>query len=173
MDDGGEDEHVKTVYAHFGLAVYLAQVLEHGLANALMCAELLPSRAGTPVSRKQWEAEFDSFMERQFKGTLARLIRSLTRATPVPANLENLLTEALEKRNFLAHHFFRERAEAFISREGREKMLEELEKAQKLFEVADERLSEVVKPMREKYGLSDERLQPFVDEYLKKFKHDL
>jgi hypothetical protein len=37
------DEHVKTVYAHFGLAVYLAQVLEHGLVNALVFVDLLPS----------------------------------------------------------------------------------------------------------------------------------
>jgi len=33
MSDDNADEHVKTVYAHFGLALYLAQVLEHGLAN--------------------------------------------------------------------------------------------------------------------------------------------
>ncbi|MBI2509007.1 MAG: hypothetical protein HYV99_03225 [Betaproteobacteria bacterium] len=126
MDDDGEDEHIKAVYAHFGLAVYLAQVLEHGLANALLCAELLPSRAGKPVPRKQWEAEFDAFMERQFEGTLGRLIRSLKKAAPIPTELEGLLTEALEKRNFLAHHFFRERAGAFSHAKGGRKCLKNL-----------------------------------------------
>ncbi|MBI2509006.1 MAG: hypothetical protein HYV99_03220 [Betaproteobacteria bacterium] len=52
-------------------------------------------------------------------------------------------------------------------------MLEELEMTQKLFEAADERLTEVVKPLREKYGLTDERLKPYEDEYLKKIKCDL
>jgi hypothetical protein len=67
MGDDGTNEHVKTVYAQFGLALYLAQVLEHGLANALMCAELLPRRAGKPVPRKEWEAEFDTFMDQKFE----------------------------------------------------------------------------------------------------------
>ena len=115
MNENSKDEHVKTVYAHFGLALYLAQVLEHGLANALMYAELLPRRAGKPVLRKQWEAEFDGFMNQQFEQTLGRLIRGLGKTTPVPTDLEDLLTDALKTRNFLAHHFFRERAEYFVS----------------------------------------------------------
>jgi hypothetical protein len=173
MNEGSKDGHVKTVYAHFGLALYLAQVLEHGLANALMWAELLPRRTGKPVSRKQWETEFDLFMNQQFEKTLGRLIRSLGRAASVSADLEGLLTDALKTRNFLAHHFFRERAESFMSREGRDKMIEELERAQKLFDFAEVKLTEIAKPLREKYGLTDERLEPFEQEYLKKFELDL
>lgn len=173
MNEDSKDEHVKTVYAYFGLAQYLAQVLEHGLANALMCAELLPRRAGKPVPRKHWEAEFDLFMNQQFEQTLGRLIRGLGKATSVPTDLEGLLTDALKTRNFLAHHFFRERAESFMSRDGRDKMIEELERAQKLFDAADERLTEVTKPLREKYGLTDERLKPLEQDYLKKYDNDL
>ena len=55
-----------------------------------------------------------------------------------------------------------------MSRDGREKMIQELEQAQKLFDEADERLTEVAKPLREKYGLSDERLKPFKEEYFKR-----
>lgn len=56
-DHGDENEHVKSVYAHFGWAMYLVQVLECGLANTMMCAELLPRRAGNPVSSlsAEWE----------------------------------------------------------------------------------------------------------------------
>ncbi|THD09312.1 hypothetical protein [Metallibacterium scheffleri] len=173
MNEDSKDEHVKTVYAHFGLTQYLAQVLEHGLANALMYAELLPRRAEKPVPRKQWEAEFDGFMSQQFEQTLGRLIRGLGKATSVPTDLEGLLTDALKKRNFLAHHFFRERAESFMSSNGRDKMIEELEHAQKLFETADERLTEVAKPLRERYGITDEKLKPSEHEYLSKFENDL
>lgn len=173
MSDDSADAHVKTVYAHFGLALYLAQVLEHGLANALMCTELLPRRAGKPVPRKEWEAEFDMFMNQQFEQTLGRLIRGLRNATSVPIELEGLLTDALKTRNFLTHHFFRERAEAFMSRDGREEMIHELERAQRLFEAADDKLVGTVKPLREKYGLTDERMKPIEEKYLKSFKHDL
>jgi hypothetical protein len=172
MNEGSKDEQVKTVYAHFGLALYLAQVLEHGLANALMWAELLPRRAGKPVSRKQWETEFDLFMNQQFEKTLGRLIRGLGKAASVSADLEDILTDALKTRNFLAHHFFRERAESFMSRDGRDKMIEELERAQRLFDFAEVQLTEVAKPLREKYGFTDERLEPFEQEYLKKFEID-
>ncbi|NWF74715.1 MAG: hypothetical protein HXY51_16990 [Nitrospirae bacterium] len=167
------DDHVKSVYAQFGLALYLAQVLEHGLANALIAAELLPRRAGKPVPREQWEAEFDVFMDQQFQQTLGRLIRALRAASPVPSDLEALLARALEKRNFLSHYYFRERAEMFMSRKGRDQMIDELQQAGKLFETADERLTEVAKPLREKYGLTDERLKPLEEAYFKTVKHDL
>lgn len=173
MSNYSKDEHVKTVYAHFGLAQYLAQVLEHGLANTLVYAELLPRRAGEPVPRKQWEEEFDGFMNQQFEKTLGRLIRGLRAITSVPTDLEDLLNNALKTRNFLAHHFFRERAESFMSRKGREEMIEELDQAQTLFSLADEKLAEVADPLREKYGLTDERLIPFQQKYAAQFENDL
>lgn len=173
MKQVSKDEHVKIVYAHFGLALYLAQVLEHGLANALMSAELLPRRAGNPVTKKLWEAEFVLFMNEQFDKPLGRLISGLKKVALVPADLETLLSTALKTRNFLAHHFFRERAEFFMSRDGRKKMIEELEKAQRLFEAADEELTEVAKPFREKYGLTDEKLNQFEQKYLNTFENDL
>ena len=173
MNDHGANEHVKEVYAKFGLAVYLAQVLEHGLANALVSAELIPRRAFKSVPKEQWEIEFSALLDLQFQQTLGRLIHSLKKATTVPVDLEILLTEALEKRNFLTHHFFRERAEVFMSHEGREQMIAELQSAQKLFEHADERLCAVERPLREKYGLSDKKLKPYMDEYFKKHSHDL
>jgi hypothetical protein len=172
-EHAGEDEHVKSVYAHFGLAMYLVQVLECGLANIMMCAELLPRRAGEPVPKREWEAEFDAFMSEQYRQTLGRLIRGLSSATSVPSDLEAVLTEALEKRNYLTHHYFRERAEAFMSWKGRQNMIEELQAAQKLFDVAAARLTAVEMPLREKYGLTDECLRPWKEKYLKSFERDM
>lgn len=117
-------------------------------------------------------AEFDMFMDQQFEQTLGRLIRGLKNATSVSAELEGLLTDALKTRNFLTHHFFRERAEVFMSRDGREEMIRELERAQRLFEAADDTLIETVKPLREKFGLTDERMKPIEELYLKSFQHD-
>jgi len=48
-----EDEHVKEVYARFGLAVYYAQVLEHGLVNALVVLDLIPNRRHLARSRDE------------------------------------------------------------------------------------------------------------------------
>ena len=49
-------DEIRDVYAHFGLALYLAQVLEHGIVNA-MVAGRLPHREG--VTRSEIDAYGD------------------------------------------------------------------------------------------------------------------
>jgi hypothetical protein len=159
-----ENEHTKNVYAHFGLAVYFSQVREHGLVNTLLFADLLPSRAPAVKTRGQWEKAFDSFMDDHFRTTLGRMIQSLQSAVAVPVDLESLLRVALEKRNWLAHHYFRERAEDFMTENGRNKMIAELDEARDLFEKADNRLGELMKPLREKYGFTDEKIDELFSE---------
>jgi hypothetical protein len=161
------DEHVKEVYAHFGLAIYLAQVLEHGLAVAFLYLDLMPASIGKIRSREEWMSRMDAFMDRHFETTLGKMIRNLAVVTSVPSDLEQLLKLALEKRNWLVHDYFRERAEAFMSESGRERMLHELVEAQELFSAADERLGDVVKPMRLKLGFTDEKLAVALAEYTK------
>ena len=162
MDDG---EHIKEVYAHFGLAIYLAQVLEHGFVNALVCADLLPRLAGPVSSKEQWASEFDTFMDGHFEHTLGKLIKIIQNQVAVPAVLEKKLGEALKLRNFLAHGFFRERAVEFASFSGREKMLTELKAAQQQFKRADLELEEVAKPYRLKIGFTDERLAKAYEDF--------
>jgi len=91
----------------------------------------------------------------------------------VPVDLEGILSKALSMRNFLAHQYFRERAELFMNERGREDMIAELQDAQKLFELADERLFEVVRPIRERYGLTDDVLKSYESEYLKRYESEL
>jgi hypothetical protein len=159
MDTYDLSEHIKNVYAEFGLALYLAQVLEHGIVNALMVVDLLAKNAGHPMQRQKWIEEFDSFMDRHFAITLGKMINRLKELIEMPDDLESLLSDALSKRNYLAHHYFRERAEEFISYHGREQMVAELEDVQRLFRQADERLESILKPLRERYGISDEQLK--------------
>jgi|WetSurMetagenome_2_1015567.scaffolds.fasta_scaffold00300_15 hypothetical protein len=165
MNTYNEDEHVKTVYAHFGLAVYLSQVLEHGLVNALVFLDLLPRRAGHSVPKQEWLKEFDAFMGRHFETTLGMLIRSLRGVISVPQDLQSLLADALYKRNFLAHHYFRERSAEFMTKNGRDEMILELQEAQALFNRADGKLNEAVRPVRERIGLTDEQLEKHFADY--------
>jgi hypothetical protein len=49
-----KDEHHKEVYAHFGLAVFTAQVLEHGIVNALVLCDLISNnRPKLPLHDRQ------------------------------------------------------------------------------------------------------------------------
>lgn len=68
--ESNESEHVKEVYARFGLAVYWAQLFEHGLVNALVILDLIPSRRHLARSNQEWEATVDAFMNRHFETTV-------------------------------------------------------------------------------------------------------
>jgi hypothetical protein len=161
-----EDEHHKSVYAHFGSAIYFAQCLEHGLVNALVYVDLIPNHPRPVRSAEEWQRSFDGFMDREFENTLGQLIRKLGRVAALPADLASRLENALHVRNWLAHDYFRERATEWLSREGRERMISELEECRKAFIDADRLLDATFKPVREKYGFTDERLQLKYEKYI-------
>ena len=146
-DDEGteeESEHVKEVYAHFGLAIYLSNVLEHALVNILYELKLIPDfhsrfkgQRKTPT-KEDWFKAFDRFSQEQFAQTMGTLIATLRKMHQVPDYIEGALDYANERRIFLAHAFFRDRAVEFMTTDGREKMLAELKKDQKLFQDMEE-----------------------------------
>lgn len=161
--------HIKEVYAHFGLAQYLAQVLEHGIVNALVYLELVPSeiRSKQRKTREQWLQHFDEFMGRKFESTLGLLIKGLREHKVVAGELEKTLTSALQARNLLAHAYFRDRSSEFMTEPGRDSMIAELQRFQTLFEKADALLESALNPTRLKYGFKDEQLAKAVAEALR------
>jgi hypothetical protein len=149
-----QDEQVREVYAHFGLAVYMAQVLEHALVNAMVVGRLA-QRARVTAS------EIDDFMSEQFDATLGRLIQELGHYVVVPEALSGALKRALRTRNWLAHRYFRERAVEFMSEAGRSAMITELQDARNSFEAADQLLETVVRPIMARYGITDQTVAEY------------
>lgn len=160
-------EHVKEVYAHFGLATYLSQVLEYGVVLSMVYFSLIPANMGNLPSNEEWAKLVDKYLDGHLEKTFGGMIWSLTLATSVPDHLKILLSNSLTCRNWLAHNYFRERAAEFMTEVGRDQMIEELEEAQSLFKRTDAELELVVKPLRQRYGHTEERLQELYSEYLK------
>jgi hypothetical protein len=157
VDD--ENKQIKEVYARFGLAVYFAQALEHGIANALLVVDLIPTRRHLALSKEEWAAEVDAFMDHHFDDTMGRLINNLRSITTLGVDLESLLRNALRKRNWLVHHYFRERAEEFVSNARRQEMLKEIDECRELFQTADASLDSIVRPLRTSQGITDEWIE--------------
>jgi hypothetical protein len=109
-------------------------------------------------------------MDREFEKTLGQLIRKLSGVATVPSNLASKLENALRLRNWLAHHYFRQRATEWVSREGRDQMISELKECRKSFVEADRLLDATFKPVREKYGFTDERLHQEYQKYIAEAK---
>jgi len=139
---------VRETYAHFGLAIFRAQGLEHAIVNAMVVARM-PDRAR--ITRN----DIDAFMDRHFKQTLGQLMRALNKFVTVPSDVTDVLDRALTRRNWLAHDYFRERAAEFMTNSGCLQMISELQAAQQLFADASGALDDLVRPIREQFGITD------------------
>lgn len=174
-----EGEHVKEVFAHFGLAYYLSGVFETGLAIALLTLDFLTKqkaelqRVGKKdFNRSKFEAEFDAFLDSQHAKTLGNLIKRIRELTDANDALKALLTTTKGRRDFLAHHFFRERAEDFGRRNGRNRMLAELKEAQELFEAADRQLTAHMHPILTGLGMPVDVIEAHIREYIRSVKDE-
>lgn len=159
-DDHDANEQTKDVYAHFGLAMYFAQVLEYAVVNSMVIGRM---RDRDTISR----ADIDAFREAQFERTLGQILRELRRHIDVPPDVEPTLRTALKRRNWLAHHYFRERSVEFMSADGRATMLAELQEATALFRAADESLDQLTRGIREKYGIDDAAIEREMNELIR------
>jgi hypothetical protein len=145
-------DQVREVYAHFGLAVYAAQVLEHGLVNFVLVSRTIGSVFATLDERDTFEAElFGSTMGRQLRHALAEV--------PIADADVELLQAALRTRNFLVHDYFRERAADMLSESGRNRMLAELDEMRDELCAADGSLSAVTYTLMERAGLTREEVE--------------
>lgn len=137
--DSEEDYLTKEVYARYGLAMYFAQCIEHGIVNTLCYFDLLPHAKPTDTV-----FEFDLFMDKHFATTMGKMIRSLEATTKVSTDLSALLNQTKNNRNFLAHNYFRERALEFKTKEGCLKMIEELKLIESQFNETDKALDKLI-----------------------------
>lgn len=154
-----EDEHHKEVYAYFGLAIFRVQLLEHGIVNALVVCDLIPNRRHRAKSRDEWSAQVDQFMDGQFENTAGALMKALRKAITVSDELEQSLSRSLKLRNFLVHHFFRERTASWYTEQGRTDMIAELEAAGDQFGDTDRLIETVVRPLKERYVTPEQEEQ--------------
>jgi len=114
------DPQVREVYAEFGLAMSVAQLLERQLVYLVIAAY-------EPPSGKLTEEEYDSLLAKLSKQTLGTLIQKLRQSFEVPADFDQRLQEALDLRNRLAHRYFHDRTAEFQLQEGRSRMIRELD----------------------------------------------
>jgi len=157
-DTDDEGAHHREVYAHFGLAMYLAQVLENGLVNALTMFDFIPNHQEHIGSRTAWSVAFDAFSASKIELTMGNLINVLKKVTTVPDALEARLRHALHRRSFLVHHYFRDNVALFSTAEGRDRLIADLETYQAEFTAADSALFALVEPVMHRYGMTQDRL---------------
>ncbi len=144
------DDLVREMYARFGLAYYHSEVLHRGLCIILALSEITRRDLMT-------RPRIEEHLAHAFSLTLGDVIAELDGKMPVEfsARLKNVL----EKRNFLAHHFWFDRAHLMFHSDRVEGLIEELEGYTRLFTKMDEDTSAWFEDRRIEIGLTESILQ--------------
>jgi len=121
---------VNAVFACFGSAAQHAQHFEAALGEFLLDYNKLSKRAITPQ-------EFEALDQKLQKRTLGTLLREFSKYVTIgDPKVAGFLEMALEKRNFLMHHFFREREGRLRLKKDRMALLSELVGIDRILEEA-------------------------------------
>ncbi len=162
--DWANAEQEKEVFARFGLASYHAQCFEHGVVNLLLTAELLA--ASKIVTRQdEWEKLVDDILDSSFDLTLGNIIRRLKERISLDRRTVQIIEDAKDRRDWLAHRFFREHAEDFMTSSGRLRMLDAVEEHGTRIHEAMEIVDLIEGATAKHLGDTPERRQEFYRRY--------
>jgi hypothetical protein len=119
------------VYAHYGLAMGMAQMVEHELATVIVLL-------GEPATQRE---VFLKEIEEGNKKTLGQLKDQLLKSG-APVLGVTYLQKVVKTRNFLAHRFFRDssRSVKLNTNRGQAELIEELDSAARDFFIASQHL---------------------------------
>lgn len=156
-----DSELIREVYSRFGLAMYMAQILEHGMVNALLVLRLLPTMRDH-ADRTSWDDAFDHFYDTELAKTFGNMIKALDEAETLSDEFIVRLRGAKVYRDHLVHRFFREHDLDFLTRSGRTKMIAECEDLVGLFQTLDQDLEALVAPQRTRFGITPEWIDKHV-----------
>ena len=149
----------KEVCAFYGAAMHLAQVLEHGIVNALFFLDFIPRK------NSDWtDKEFENFFDEQFTKTFGKLVHSLKKITVVPESFETLIHKSNKRRNYLAHAFFRENMDLLYAG-GFDQIMTNLNEDLDLFRETDAALTSLLEPLWLKFGWTIQGIEEEAEKY--------
>jgi len=176
--ENGDD--LKDVYAQFGLTFSHACNVEAILANAILASDFVKNvitesrRAGKPIyTSNECARRFDDFLAKQHGQMMGELVRGVKGLIELDESLEKRVDDALRRRNYLAHNFWRERGGEVISRRRRNIVFKDLIADQRFFEKLAMDLENVATSEVGKLGLNAEKLRTRVDESVRKLQREL
>ncbi len=157
MADKPDDDLIREMYARFGLAYYQSECLHRGLCTVLAWNGLPPRDL---ITRPRLEERLAQTFSLTLGDVAARLEAVL------PAEFAGEIRTAVATRNFLAHHFWFDRAHLTFSVNDVRRLIAELDGYAQMFHRLDARVLEWLEPTRQRLGLTDELLQEGLDRIL-------
>src|SRR5258706_981939 len=148
-------EMTKEVYAHFGSAYYFSECVHKGLCTLYA---LLTFRDKSDITAPRLEEK----LKQAYSLTLGQIAG---KAKPyLPDNLQADLDIVIERRNYLAHHFWFERIHLMPSLEGLEELRSELIGLANTFRKLNDDIEDFIQPKFNAYGIDDKLIQLALNE---------
>lgn len=139
-----EADLCKEVYAYFGLCMAISQTFETHLINTLT----VYTTHIDPIPTRQ---TYDRHYAEHQKLTFGNLVKRLSTYSHF-SHLESEVVSMKSDRDFLAHRFFRDRAEEFITRGGCLALIKDLDQFRLRFEDIDRRVCALESTITTKLG---------------------
>jgi hypothetical protein len=152
---------IREVYSRFGLAMFMAQVLEHGMVNALLVLRFLPTM-NDYADRSGWDEGLERFYDAEFAKTFGNMVRALEHSGAFSADLVARLRVAKINRDHLAHRFFREHDMDLMTVSGRTRMIAKCDDFIELFSTIDREIEAIVTPHQARFGITPEWIEEHV-----------
>ena len=140
------DELIRELYARFGLAYYESECLHRELC-------FIYAWSGLPSPELTTRPRVDERLAQSFSLTLGDVANKLDGV--LPAELVDELRKVVETRNFLAHHFWFERAHLMFTVDDVQALISELDGYGQQFHELDKVVSDWRRPKVEAWGLTD------------------
>lgn len=148
-----QSENLHQLYAEFGMAAEKAQVLELEAGNVILSFVAMtvdPKNISTAdkIGYKKLVDEVD-------RKTLGNLLRQIRKVVEFDSSSEEVISEALSKRNYLVHGFFKTHNFAIYDESGQIKMRKELSDISKQMDIAHKHLTAISQLLEKVAGRED------------------
>jgi len=154
-----EDDKVKDVYAHFGSAVYYAQVLEQQSINMIAACKQTENNLTKEEDVEALWNEYDLGSR-----TFGKLIIEIKKLYQIKEEDALELKEVLKLRNYIAHDYFRFNVELFYNESGQKRMIKDFINFQEKAKSMDKKLLKYLKLYIDRIGLTDEYISNILEE---------
>ena len=138
------------LYAEFGMVAERAQVLEVAAGNVAL--GFLATFVGTDEITPEQTEIYRAIVDDVNRKTFGSLLKHLKKTMNLSDSIIKVIDEALERRNYLTHHFFRSHNFALYSEKGRETMTAELKEIGEKLDLAKRTLDAMAELMDQMAG---------------------
>lgn len=156
-----DEQEFKRFAVALGMASFQAQSLEHSLVSLFA--------ATFAMEHEEWEPKIRTLMETRYNQTLGKLVRDAAKELHLTAELTMELEDALQKRNWVTHHFFREYGAIGLSSSLLYEATQRLEAIWPMFEKTADKVHRLVIEQQVRSGRSEKQIQADIERALQTY----